>query len=116
MYIAPNKVHISPEFNKVMSEMSDRGIDFGIYRLMGDFPGLYVTFAAMSGWHTLVIGDYKEGLQWGLWDGCHEQETESQPWVSLSKCLEVFDRAILWEAKKDDELFPGLQWLPQADS
>jgi hypothetical protein len=114
MYIAPNMVHISPEFNKLMSEMFDRGLDFGLYRLMGDgLPGLYVLYGANSGWYTLTVGDYEDGLKWSLWNGCHDQETELQPWTNLDDCLKVFDQAVLWDANKEDELFPGLEWLPQ---
>ncbi len=113
MYIAPNMVHLSPEFNKVMTEMFDRGMDFGLYRLMGEFPGLYIVSNANSGLYALTVGDYLDGLQWSLWNGCHVQETELQPWTNLDDCLELFDRAVLWDAKKEDELFPGLEWLPQ---
>jgi hypothetical protein len=38
------------------------------------------------------------------------QTITPQPWVSLDDCLEVFDRAILWDAKREDELFPCLNY------
>jgi hypothetical protein len=65
-YIDPGRIHISPAFTKLMAEMFDRGMAFELYQLRGEFPGLYLTYCATSGWTTLTIGDYENGLRWSL--------------------------------------------------
>jgi hypothetical protein len=113
LYPSPNELYFSPAFIKLMNEIVDRGMEFYLFRLGGDHPGMYLTLAGGSGESSLTIGDYEDGLQWSFWNGCHDQETELQPWVSLDGCMEMFDRVLLWDARKEDELFPGLKWLPQ---
>jgi hypothetical protein len=112
-YTPPGLVHISPEFAKLITEMFDREMDISVHRLKGEFPGLYIMCSPVSAWCSLCIRDYEPGLCWSVWNACFDQETEGQTWTNLDECLEVFDRVLLWDAQKNDELFPGLKWLPR---
>jgi hypothetical protein len=113
LYPSPNELYFSPASIKLMNELVDREMEFYLFRLGGDHPGMYLSLAGGFGESSLIIEDYEDGLQWSFWNGCFDQGTELQPWVSLDDCLEVFDRVILWDAKREDELFPGLKWLPR---
>jgi L-alanine-DL-glutamate epimerase-like enolase superfamily enzyme len=106
-----NMLHLSHRFAQLICELCEKGIDRAVYPMTGDGGGLYVSIEPESSFYNICILDNEGGLQWVMWENDIVRESMLQPFVSLDDCLAVLDKVILWEASKQDGLYPGLEWV-----